>query len=118
MIGTFDCIQHTYSIYILLLPADPVLTVDHTMRVFKILDKAREDWYFIGDGIGCTPTDLNEIEAKHSSNLRMCLLKMFQRRIQQGGLSRSMLCECLRGEFVGRDDVATEIEALDLYPSN
>ncbi len=88
------------------------------MTVFKILDKARKSWYFIGDGIGCTPTDLQEIRNIHLTDHRMCLLEMVQRRIQQGGLSRSMLCECLRGEFVGRDDVATEIEALDLNPAN
>ncbi len=39
---------------------------------------------------------------------------MLRRRIQQGGLTRSMLCTSLREEFVGRDDVAKEVEALDL----
>ncbi len=84
------------------------------MTIFKPLNKARKDWYFIGTGIGCTPDDLKEISDTHSTDKRMCLLEMFQRRIQQGQLTRSMLCTSLRGDFVNRDDVAQEIEALDL----
>ncbi len=95
------------------LNADLTLTVDHTMTIFKPLNKARDDWYFIGDGIGCTPSDLKEIRDTYSTDKRMCL-ELLQRRIQQGQLTRSMLCASLRGDLVNRDDVAQEIEALDL----
>ncbi len=71
-------------------------------------------WYFIGTGIGCTLSDLDEIQAKHEPDKSMCLLKMLQRRIQRGQLTRSMLCASLRGDLVNRDDVAQEIKALDL----
>ncbi len=96
------------------LHADLTLTVDHTMTILEPLVKARDKWYFIGTGIGCTLSDLDEIEAKHEHNKDMCLFKMLQRRIKQGQLTRSMLCASLRGKFVNRNDVAQEIEALDL----
>ncbi len=84
------------------------------MKIFKPLNKAREKWYFIGDGIGCTLSDLKEIRDTHSNDKCMCLLEMLQCRIQQGQLTRSMLCTSLRGDLVNRDDIAQEIEALDL----
>ncbi len=93
------------------------LTVDNTMTVFKVLDDARKKWYFIGHGVGCKSADLNEIRDTHSSDQRMCLLEMLQFRIRQGGLTRTMLCESLRGEFVGRDDVAQTIEDIDISSS-
>ncbi len=90
------------------------LTVDHTMNIFRPLNKALEKWYFIGIGIGCTLSDLDKIQANHKPDKDMCLLKMLQFRIQQGQLTRSMLCASLRGDLVNRDDVAQDIEALDL----
>lgn len=85
---------------------DVTLNVEHTKRVFEVLNKARDDWYFIGGDIGCTSTDLNEIQVKHSFDLRMYLHNVLQIRIHRGGLTRSMLCDSLRKEFIGRDDAA------------
>ncbi len=84
------------------------------MTVFLPLNEAREKWYFIGHGLGFTPADLNEIQARHHSDNTMCLLEMLQRRIQRGGLTRSMLCSSLRQSIVERDDVAKTIESLTL----
>ncbi len=100
--------------WLYIIHADIPLTVNHTMTIFNPLNKAREKWYFIGTGIDCTLSDLDEIQAKHSSDKSMCLLKMLQFRTQQGQLTRSMLCASLRGDLVNRDDIAQEIEALDL----
>ncbi len=84
------------------------------MTVFEVLNEARDKWYFIGHGLGFTPADLNEIQTKHHSDNTMCLHEMLQRRIQRGGLTRSMLCTSLRQTFVQRDDVAKTIESLTL----
>ena len=83
------------------------------------LKAARSKWYYIGEGLGCKSDDLDEISEKYFSDKEMCLKKMLMDRInsyeKQGTkLTRSMLCKCLRGESVGRDDVATQIEALNL----
>ena len=99
-------------------PVGDTLTVKHKKILLKKLVTAKDKWYYIGEGIGVDDSDLQEIEDKYLPDKVRCLDEVLKRRIQQGGLSRSMLCECLRGEFVGRDDVATEIEALDLYPAN
>ncbi len=90
------------------------ITVDHTMTVFVALNEARDKWYFIGHCLGFTPADLNEIRAQHHSDKAMCLHEMLQRRIQRGGLTRSLLCTSLRQSFVQRDDVAKTIESLTL----
>ncbi len=99
-------------------PASDAITAKHEEVLLKKLLKARDNWYYIGKGIGVTDADLKEIDNRYLPDKVRCLDEVLKRRIQQGGLSRSMLCECLRGEFVGRDDVATEIEALDLNPAN
>ncbi len=88
------------------------------MTVFKVLDDARQNWYFIGVGIGCKESDLYEIRSMNPTDKRMCLLEMLQSRIQQGGLTRSVLCKSLRGAFVKRDDIARMIEALSLPTHN
>ncbi len=92
--------------------------MDHTRTVFKVLNRAREGWYFIGVGLGCEVSDLDEIRSMNPTDKRMCLLEMLKRRIQQGGLTRSILCNSLRGEFVGRDDIARKIEEVLPLPSH
>ncbi len=82
------------------------------MTLLEVLKKARDKWYYIGQGIGVEDHDLNEIEKTHSPDRIRCLHEMLQRRIRRGGLTCSMLCTSLRGVFVERDDVAREIEAL------
>ncbi len=91
-----------------------VITVDHTMTVFVALKEARERWHLIGHGLEFTPADLDEIQAKHHSDNTMCLHEILQRRIQRGGLTRSILCSSLRQSVVERDDVAKTIESLTL----
>ncbi len=93
---------------------DVILTKNHTTKMFKVINEARKDWYFIGEGLGFTSDDLDEIQEKHHADKRMRLHEVLQRRIQRGQLTRSMLCTSLRGTFVNRDDIAQEIEALDL----
>ncbi len=88
------------------------------MTVFTVLDEARQDWYFIGSNLGCKESDLYEIRSRNPSDKRMCLLEMLQRRIQQGGLTRSMLCNSLRGAFVERDDIARKIEEILPLPTH
>ncbi len=78
------------------------------------LNNARSKWYFIGKGIGCKIDDLDEIQGMHLHNNAMCLGAMLVKRIQAGELTRFKLCESLRGIMVQRDDVAQEIEALNL----
>ncbi len=93
------------------------LTVDHVKVVLPVLNEARAKWYFIGQGLGCKDADLNEIQDTHLPNKTMCLQVMLRSRIQRGGLTLSMLCDTLRGEFVGRDDLAQNISALNLSSS-
>ncbi len=90
------------------------ITVDHTMTVFEVLNEARDKWYFIGEGLGLGTADLDEIQAQHHSDKAMCLRKVLQRRIQRGGLTRSLLCTSLRQSIVQRDDVAKTIGSLTL----
>ncbi len=82
--------------------------------ILKVLKKARDKYYYIGKGIGLDDADLKEIENSHHPDKLRCLDEMLKLRIQKGGLTRSELCESLRGELVERNDVAREIEALDL----
>ncbi len=92
---------------------DVVLSMDHFETILKEVDEARSKWYFIGRGIDCTYADLEEINKYSSNGDRRCLLEMLKVRIQRGGLTSSMLCKSLRGGFVGRDDVAQKIEAIN-----
>ncbi len=82
----------------------------HKKKIFKVLNKARDKWYFIGEGLGCESADLKEIEDRYHPDKSRCLDEMLQRRIQGGGLTTSTLCTALRG--VKRDDLAIEIEGL------
>ncbi len=91
---------------------DISLTKNHEDKVFDVLFEARNNWYFIGKGIGCEIADLDGIQAQHHSDELMMCYKMLRIRIQKGGLKLSTLCNCLRGKFVGRDDIAQKIEAL------
>ncbi len=97
---------------------DVTLTMDHLSAVINVLMEAREEWYFIGQRLGCKIADLKGIDNKYLPNKKMCVQKMMELRIQRGGLTRSMLCDSLRGENVWRDDVARNIEALDLTLPN
>ena len=83
-----------------------------------MLQKARDKWYFIGLALKVEEADLDEILGRHLSDTLMCLHIMLKKRIRQGGLTRSLLCQSLRGELVGRDDVAQEIEDLELTSPN
>ncbi len=98
-------------------PSGNTLTGEHEETLLEMLFDARDKWYYIGKGIGVPVADLKEIEDKYLSDKVRCLNEVLTRRLQQGGLSRFLLCKCLRGKFVGRDDVATKIEALDLNPA-
>ncbi len=91
--------------------------MNHKAVLLKKLVKAKDKWYYIGEGIGVEDADRDEIEIKYSGNNMRCLDEVLKFRIRQGGLTRTMLCESLRGEFVGRDDVAQTIEALDISSS-
>ena len=102
---------------IVIITDDVILTVEHEERILPILVKARDKYYYIGKGIGVSDEDIREIESNpHFDNVR-CLDEILKRRIRQGGLTCSMLCQSLRGELVGRDDVAQEIEDLKLTQS-
>ncbi len=91
--------------------------MNHKAILLKKLVRAKDKWYYIGEGIGVEDADRDEIEIKYSGNNMRCLDEVLKFRICQGGLTRTMLCESLRGKFVGRDDVAREIEALDIPSS-
>ncbi len=84
--------------------------------ILEILRKARDKYYYIGQGIGVLDADLKEIEDKYLPDKSRCLDEILKRRIQRGGLTCSLLCQSLRG--AERDDVAQEIEALDLNNSS
>ncbi len=95
---------------------DVILTVDHKDTIFKVIEKARDKYYFLGEGIGLKRADLIEIENRYLPDKKRCLLEILILRIQQGGLTRSMLCQSLRE--AERDDVAQEIEDLNLPKTN
>ncbi len=80
--------------------------MDHKKAVLKALCKAREKYYFIGIELGFNSDDLKEIEGTYLPDKLRCLIEVLECRIQRGGLTRSMVCSSLRGEFVQRDDVA------------
>ncbi len=82
----------------------------HKKRIFKVLNKARDKWYFIGEGLGCQSAELREIEDRYHLDKARCLEEILCRKIQGGGLTTSTLCTALRG--VNRDDLAIEIEGL------
>ncbi len=94
---------------------DVILTMEQKDVILKVLKKARDKYHYIGKGIGLDDADLKEIENRHHPSQLRCLDEMLKLRKQQGGLTRSKLCESLRGKFVERNDVAREIEALDLF---
>lgn len=100
----------TYHSYI----ADVLLTVDHGKMIFKVLLNVREEYHYIGEGIGVSDADLKEIEDKHLPDKKRCLDEILKKRLRQGGLTRSLLCSTLRDPSVGRDDVAKDIESLKL----
>ena len=83
--------------------------------ILSVLVKAKNQYYYIGKGIRVSDEDLGEIGDRHFPDKVRCLDEILKRRIQQGGLTCSMLCQSLRGRLVGRDDVAQEIEALELH---
>ena len=83
-----------------------------------ILVKAQDKYHYIGKGIGVSDEDRKAIEDRHLPDKVRCLDEILKKRIQQGGLTRSMLCQSLRGVLVGRDDVAQEIKALELTSPN
>ncbi len=84
------------------------------MKLLAVLKNARDEWYYIGQALGVKDADLDEIDSRHHPNYKRCLHEMLKKRIRQGGLTRSLLCQSLRGELVERDDVAQEIEDLEL----
>ncbi len=81
-------------------------------RIFNVLDKAQDKWYYIGKGLGCESADLKEIEDRYLPDKLRCLDEMLESRIQGGELTTSMLCTALRGKHVNRDDIAKEIGGL------
>ncbi len=91
--------------------------MDHKDRILKILVKAQDNYHYIGRGIGVSDEDSKAIEDKYLPDKVRCLDEILKKRIRQGGLTRSMLCQSLREKLVGRDDVAQEIEALELTQS-
>ncbi len=80
----------------------------------KVLKEVRDKWRYIGKGIGVVESDLREIEDKYISDKCMCLQQMMTGRLQRGGLTRAGLSAVLRGEDVQRNDVAQQIDALNL----
>ncbi len=96
----------------MLIFTDVTFTMNHASAVFAVLKDARAKWYFIGKGIGCNVADLNEIQKDSHGDDLMCLHQMLNRRIQRGGLTRSMLCSSLQGEMVENDHAAQGINAL------
>ena len=102
---------------IVIITDDVILTVEHEDRVLPILVKAQDKYYYIGKGIGVSDEDRKVIEDRHLPDKVRCLDEILKRRIRQGRLTCSMLCQSLRGVLVGRDDVAQEIEDLKLTQS-
>ncbi len=65
--------------------------MEHKKILLRLLVKAKDKYYYIGEGIGVTDTDMKEIEDKYISDKVRCLDETLKKRIQQGGLTRSML---------------------------
>ncbi len=95
--------------------ADVPLTTDHIDVLFETLTKARDKWYFIGKEIGVTDADLQEIDNRYLPDKSMCMLEMLKDRIQEGELTLTLLCKSLRSKNVKRNDLALEIEGLNLH---
>ncbi len=93
--------------------ADVPLTTNHMDMLFEILKKARDQLYFIAKEIGVTDADQEEV-VKHHSNSSECMYKILKGRLQEGELTLTLLCKSLRSKNVGRDDLAREIEGLNL----
>ncbi len=93
--------------------ADVPLTMNHMNMLFEILKKARDKLYFIAKEIGVTDADRKEV-VKHHSNESVCMYEILKGRIQEGELTLTMLCKSLRSKNVKRDDLALEIEGLNL----
>ena len=100
------------DVIIYLCGTDVMLTMEHEDIILKVLMKARDEYYFIGKGIGLDSSDLEEIEMRHLHDTPRCLCELLKHRIQQGGLTLSILCNAR--ELIKRDDVAQEIEVLFL----
>ncbi|XP_064390076.1 uncharacterized protein LOC135337974 isoform X3 [Halichondria panicea] len=91
-----------------------VLTMDHFTTIFEILKKTNKEWYNIGLGLNVEMDELEKFEDNFPNDNVKCLRKMLTRRIQQGGLTRSLLCESLRRPLVKRSDVADEVQTAKL----
>ncbi len=79
--------------------------------------KAKDKWYYIGKGIGVEDADLMEIDNRYLPDKVRCLDEVLRRRLQEGGLTLSILCNTLRGKYVLRDDVAKDIEQTSQFKS-
>ncbi len=88
--------------------------MNHFSNIFEILKKASKEWYNIGLGLSVEVDDLDQFEDDFPNDNVKCLRKMLTRRIQQGGLTRSLLCESLRRPLVKRSDVADEVHTAKL----
>ena len=88
--------------------------MNHFSNIFEILKKASKEWYNIGLGLSVEVDDLDQFEDDFPNDNVKCLRKMLTRRIQQGGLTRSLLCESLRRPLVKRSDVADKVQAAKL----
>ncbi len=82
--------------------------------LFEILNNARGKLYFIAKEIGVTDADRQDIEEKHPSDKSGRMHEMLTVQIRKGKLTLTLLCKSLRSKNVGRDDLAREIEGLNL----
>ena len=82
--------------------------------ILNKIKKATDRYFYIGKGIGINDSDLNSIEERYLPDKFRCLHEILKIRIQQGGLMLSCLYDTLKGDLVGREDLAQEIEALAL----
>ncbi len=88
--------------------------MNHFSNIFEIVKKASKEWYNIGLGLNVEMDELEQFEDNFPNDNVKCLRKMLTRRIQQGGLTRSLLCESLRRPLVKRSDLADKIQNANL----
>ena len=90
---------------------DSELTAEDFSIVHEKLYKARTKWHNIGLELGVDFETLESICLKFRDCHDECLKKMLACRLQSHGpLTWRGLCDCLKSERVGRNDVAQEIE--------
>ena len=95
----------------LFLKIDSELTTDDLSTIINKLYKARTEWIDIGLYLRVDIDTLKSIGSRCQDHPKKCLREMLTHRLQScGPLTWRDLCDCLKSEPVGRNDVAQEIE--------